>query len=95
MGDSPLLTGATYDLLTFKFLEPEAEDTRVKTKEYVPDDTCRLPRRADNGLPKRVKYLFIYCVRRILFSFIYVSQNIYLHKKMWKYMFLADMKLYI
>jgi hypothetical protein len=87
----PLLpTGASYDLLVLKLLEPEPEYTRVKTKEYVPDDTCRLTRRADNRLLKRVKYSFIHSVRRTLFSFIYVSQNIYLHKKMWKYVFLGD-----
>jgi hypothetical protein len=87
-----LQKGATYDLLTVKLLEPEAGDTRVKT-ENVPDDTCRLPRRADNELPKRVKYSFIHSKTYIIQ--IYVSQNIYLHNKMWKYVFLDVIKLYI
>jgi hypothetical protein len=60
---------------------------RQNKEEYEPDDKCRLPRRAGNVLPKRVKYSFIHSLRRILFSFIYVSKNIYLRKKMWKYVF--------
>jgi hypothetical protein len=68
---------------------------RQNKEEHVPDDKCRLPRRAGNRLPKRVKYSFIHSLRRALFSFIYLSQNIYLHKKMWKYVFLGDIKLCI
>jgi hypothetical protein len=92
-----LPTGATYDLLTLKLLEPDAERFALQNKEeYVPDNNCRLTQRADNRLPKRVKYSFIHSLRRILFSYnIYVSQNMYLHEKMWKYVFLGDIKLYL
>jgi hypothetical protein len=100
MGDSPSANRCHYDLLTLKLMHPKREDTHVKKRrvpagEHISKDTYRLPRHADNGLPELVKYSFIHSLRQILFSFIYLSQNIYLHKKMWKYVFLGDIKLYI
>jgi hypothetical protein len=46
-----------------------------------------LIRRSDNRLGRCVKYSFSHPVRLILLSFIYISQNIYLHKNVEIYVF--------
>jgi hypothetical protein len=87
-------TSIIYVFLILILLEPE-RSPRFETLEwYISDDTCRVPRRSDNGLRRRVYYLFIPSLKRILFSFIYIGlyQNIYL-KNMCKYMALCDTEL--
>jgi hypothetical protein len=55
---------------------------------------CDLPRCADNRLYRHVTYSFMHSLRCILFNFIYMSQNIYLHKNV-EICVLGDIKLYI
>jgi hypothetical protein len=73
--------------LMLELLEPGAGDRRVKTKK----GTYRMTR-AGNRLCIRVKYSFIWSSRRI--RVMYPKIFIYI-KKMFKYVRLGDIQLYI